>query len=296
MKSTYADALVDSILPETGRVHTSFSMVGASTGRLSSSDPNVQNIPIRTFEGRQIRTAFKAAPGHKLISADYSQIELRLVAHVADEASMIEAFQAGVDIHARTASEVFGIPLDELDSETRRRAKAINFGIIYGISAFGLARQLGIPQSDHVIILLPILKNSRILKPIWNAPKPKPAKWFCKHIIWTAHSYIWLYRKQPGNARLAERQAINAPIQGTAADIIKRAMIQLPPILAAQSIFADMLLQVHDELIFEVPAEQANDAMVVITDVMERAAEPVLSLAVPLVADAGMADSWAEAH
>jgi DNA polymerase-1 len=297
LKSTYADALVDSILSETGRVHTSFSMVGASTGRLSSSDPNVQNIPIRTAEGRQIRTAFVAAPGHKLISADYSQIELRLVAHVADEASMIEAFQAGVDIHSRTASEVFGKPLDVLDSETRRRAKAINFGIIYGISAFGLARQLGIPQSEARDYIASYFENFPNIKAYMERTKTKAREdGFVSTLFGRRIHISGFTSSNPAMRGFAERQAINAPIQGTAADIIKRAMIQLPQILATQSISADMLLQVHDELIFEVPTEQANDAMAVITDVMERAADPVVSLAVPLVAEAGMADSWAEAH
>ncbi len=297
LKSTYADALVDSILPETGRVHTSFSMVGASTGRLSSSDPNVQNIPIRTAEGRQIRTAFVAAPGHKLISADYSQIELRLVAHVANEASMIEAFQAGVDIHASTASEVFGIPLDALDSETRRRAKAINFGIIYGISAFGLARQLGIPQIEARDYIKSYFEKFPNIKAYMERTKTEAREYGFVSTLFGRRIHISGFTaSNPAMRGFAERQAINAPIQGTAADIIKRAMVQLPPILAAQSIPADMLLQVHDELIFEVPAEQADDAMAVITDVMERAADPVVSLAVPLVAEAGMADSWAEAH
>ena len=297
LKSTYADALVGSILPETGRVHTSFSMVGASTGRLSSSDPNVQNIPIRTVEGRQIRTAFVAAPGHKLISADYSQIELRLVAHVANEASMIEAFQAGVDIHARTASEVFGIPLDALDSETRRRAKAINFGIIYGISAFGLARQLNIPQSESRDYIASYFEKFPNIKAYMERTKTEARQdGFVSTLFGRRIHISGFTASNPAMRGFAERQAINAPIQGTAADIIKRAMIQLPPILAARSISADMLLQVHDELIFEVPAEQAHGAMAVITDVMERAADPVVSLTVPLIAEAGMADSWAEAH
>ena len=297
LKSTYADALVESILPETGRVHTSFSMVGASTGRLSSSDPNVQNIPIRTAEGRQIRTAFVAAPGHKLISADYSQIELRLVAHVANESSMIEAFQAGVDIHARTASEVFTIPLDKLDSETRRRAKAINFGIIYGISAFGLARQLGIPQGEARDYIAAYFEKFPNIKAYMERTKTEAREdGFVSTLFGRRIHISGFTASNPAMRGFAERQAINAPIQGTAADIIKRAMIQLPPVLAAQSIPAAMLLQVHDELIFEVPTDRANDAMTVITDVMEGAASPVVSLAVPLVAEAGMADSWAEAH
>ena len=297
LKSTYADALVESILPETGRVHTSFSMVGASTGRLSSSDPNVQNIPIRTAEGRQIRTAFVAAPEYKLISADYSQIELRLVAHVANESSMIEAFQADVDIHARTASEVFGIPLDKLDGETRRRAKAINFGIIYGISAFGLAKQLGIPQGEARDYITAYFEKFPNIKAYMEHTKTKAREdGFVSTLFGRRIHISGFTSSNPAMRGFAERQAINAPIQGTAADIIKRAMIQLPQVLAAKSLPAVMLLQVHDELIFEVPANRANDAMTVITDVMERAAYPIVSLAVPLVAKAGMADSWAEAH
>ena len=297
LKSTYADALVESILPETGRVHTSFSMVGASTGRLSSSDPNVQNIPIRTAEGRQIRTAFVAAPGHKLISADYSQIELRLVAHVAEEASMIAAFQSGADIHASTASEVFGIPLDQLDSETRRRAKAINFGIIYGISPFGLARQLGIQQAESRDYINAYFEKFPNIKAYMERTKTEAREdGFVETLFGRRIHISGFTASNPAMRGFAERQAINAPIQGSAADIIKRAMIQLPVALAEQSIPADMLLQVHDELIFEVPEEWAEAAVTLITGVMERAGEPVLKLAVPLIAEAGIADSWAEAH
>ena len=229
LKSTYADALVDSILPVTGRVHTSFSMVGASTGRLSSSDPNVQNIPIRTAEGRQIRTAFVAAPGHKLISADYSQIELRLVAHVAEEASMIAAFRSGADIHASTASEVFGIPLDQLDSETRRRAKAINFGIIYGISPFGLARQLGIQQAESRDYINAYFEKFPNIKAYMERTKTEAREDGFVETLFGRRIHISGFAASNLATRgFAERQAINAPIQGSAADIIKRAMIQLP--------------------------------------------------------------------
>jgi len=297
LKSTYADALVDSILPETGRVHTSFSMVGASTGRLSSSDPNIQNIPIRTAEGRQIRTAFVAAPGCKLISADYSQIELRLVAHVAGEASMIDAFKAGVDIHARTASEVFGIPLDDLDSETRRRAKAINFGIIYGISAFGLARQLSIPQSESRDYINAYFEKFPNIKAYMERTKTEAREDGYVETLFGRRIHISGFTaSNPAMRGFAERQAINAPIQGTAADIIKRAMIRLPQQMAEKAVPADMLLQVHDELIFEVPDGRVDDATAIIIEVMETAAAPVLDLAVPLVVEAGVANSWAEAH
>ena len=297
LKSTYADALVESILPETGRVHTSFSMVGASTGRLSSSDPNVQNIPIRTAEGRQIRTAFVAKPGHKLISADYSQIELRLVAHVANEATMIDAFKQGVDIHARTASEVFGVPLDQMDGETRRRAKAINFGIVYGISAFGLGRQLGIRQGEARDYIAAYFDNFPGIKSYMERIKNEAREDGFVETLFGRRIHInGIKGNNPAMRGFAERQAINAPIQGSAADIIKRAMIRLPAALDAANLNAVMLLQVHDELIFEVPEDQATDAMALITHVMENAADPVLSLSVPLVAEAGIADSWAEAH
>ena len=297
LKSTYADALVESILATTGRVHTSFSMVGASTGRLSSSDPNVQNIPIRTAEGRQIRTAFVAAAGHKLISADYSQIELRLVAHVAQETTMIEAFRAGIDIHARTASEVFGVPLDQMDSETRRRAKAINFGIIYGISAFGLARQLGIPRGEASDYIAAYFKNFPGIRDYMERIKVSAREDGFVETLFGRRIHISGF--SGGNQAMrgfAERQAINAPIQGSAADIIKRAMIRIPAALKAAGLSATMLLQVHDELIFEAPEAEAEATKALITSVMENAADPVLTLAVPIVAEAGIADSWADAH
>ena len=297
LKSTYADALVESILATTGRVHTSFSMVGASTGRLSSSDPNVQNIPIRTAEGRQIRTAFIAAGGHKLISADYSQIELRLVAHVAQETTMIEAFRAGIDIHARTASEVFGVPLDQMDSETRRRAKAINFGIIYGISAFGLARQLGISRAEASDYITAYFKNFPGIRDYMERIKVSAREDGFVETLFGRRIYISGF--SGGNQAMrgfAERQAINAPIQGSAADIIKRAMIRIPAALKAAGLSATMLLQVHDELIFEAPEAEAEATKALITSVMENAADPVLTLAVPIVAEAGIADSWADAH
>ena len=297
LKSTYTDALMKSINPDSGRVHTSYSMVGASTGRLSSSDPNLQNIPIRTHEGRQIRTAFVARKGYKLISADYSQIELRLVAHVAGEESMIAAFHKGVDIHAQTAAEVFNVPLEQMDAETRRRAKAINFGIIYGISGFGLARQLSIPQGEARDYIKAYFERFPGIRAYMDE-----AKQFAKvnHYVETLFGrrihIPQIEDKNQAVRAFAERQAINAPIQGSAADIIKRAMIRLPAALRAENIDADMLLQVHDELIFEVPEDQTDKAVAAITRIMEEAAAPVLSLKVPLVAEAGIADSWAEAH
>ena len=297
LKSTYTDTLMKSINPDSGRVHTSYSMVGASTGRLSSSDPNLQNIPIRTPEGRQIRTAFVARKGFKLISADYSQIELRLVAHVAGEESMIAAFHKGVDIHAQTAAEVFNVPLEQMDAETRRRAKAINFGIIYGISGFGLARQLSIPQGEARDYIKAYFERFPGIRAYMDE-----AKQFAKvnHYVETLFGrrihIPQIEDKNQAVRAFAERQAINAPIQGSAADIIKRAMIRLPAALRGKNIDADMLLQVHDELIFEVPEEQTDNAVAAITRIMEEAAAPVLSLKVPLVVEAGIADSWAEAH
>ena len=297
LKSTYTDALNASVNPRTLRVHTSFSMVGASTGRLSSSDPNLQNIPIRTQEGRQIRKAFIAAPGHQLISADYSQIELRLVAHVAQEQSMLNAFSQGVDIHAQTASEVFGVPLADMDAETRRRAKAINFGIIYGISAFGLARQLGIGRSEAARYIGAYFERFPGIQSYMDE-----AKDFAKthHYVQTLFGRkIHIQQIASSNQAVrafAERQAINAPIQGSAADIIKRAMVKLPDALTARQLDAKMLLQVHDELIFEVPELQAEQAKSVIIEVMESAHLPTLSLSVPLIAEAGIGHSWADAH
>ena len=297
LKSTYTDALMASVNKRTGRVHTSFSMVGAATGRLSSSDPNLQNIPIRTQEGRQIRGAFIARPGYKLISADYSQIELRLVAHVAQEQTMLEAFRNGVDIHAQTASEVFGVPLDQMDAETRRRSKAINFGIVYGISGFGLARQLSIPQSEARDYIATYLDRFPGIRTYMNDAREFAREHLYVETLFGRRIHI----EQIGASNQAmrgfsERQAINAPIQGSAADIIKRAMVCLPEELSAQGLAADMLLQVHDELIFEVPEEQAEQSVQLIKSVMENAALPIVQLSVPLIVDAGIADSWSEAH
>ena len=297
LKSTYTDALVADINPETGRIHTSYSMAAASTGRLSSNDPNLQNIPIRTEEGRKIRTAFVAPDGFRLLSVDYSQIELRLVADIAGLDSMRQAFLDGVDIHAQTASEVFGVPLAAMDSETRRKAKAINFGIIYGISGFGLARQLGVPQSEARDYIDTYFKRYPGIREYMEEIKA-----FCRQ-----HGYVetrfgrrvhipGIKDANPARRAFSERAAINAPIQGTAADIIKRAMIRMPPKLAAAGLQARMLLQVHDELLFEVPENQLDDTSAVVREVMETAGHPVLALSVPLIAEAGVGSNWAEAH
>ena len=238
-----------------------------------------------------------AAPGCKLISADYSQIELRLVAHVAGESAMIEAFQEGVDIHARTASEVFGVPLDAMDGETRRRAKAINFGIIYGISGFGLARQLGISQGEARDYIAAYFENFPGIRTYMDNIKTEARETGYVETLFGRRIHInGIASSNQAQRGFAERQAINAPIQGSAADIIKRAMVRLPAAMQDAGIDARMLLQVHDELIFETEAHLADDAVAVITGVMEAAAAPVLSLAVPLVAEAGIADSWADAH
>ena len=297
LKSTYTDALNASVNARTQRVHTSFSMVGASTGRLSSSDPNLQNIPIRTQEGRQIRKAFIAQPGYKLISADYSQIELRLVAHVAQEKSMLEAFSNGVDIHAQTAAEVFDVPIEDMDAETRRRAKAINFGIIYGISAFGLARQLSIGRSEAARYIGAYFERFPGIQSYMEEAKAFAKTHQFVQTLFGRKIHIQQITSSNQAVRaFAERQAINAPIQGSAADIIKRAMIALPEALRNEKLDARMLLQVHDELIFEVPEEQAEKTQSVIVSVMQSAHLPAIELSVPLIAEAGIGHSWADAH
>ncbi|MBM9401912.1 DNA polymerase I [Gluconacetobacter azotocaptans] len=293
LKSTYADALVGQADPRSGRVHTSFQMAITSTGRLSSNEPNLQNIPIRTEEGGRIRRAFVAAPGHVLLSADYSQIELRLLAHVADIAPLREAFALGQDIHARTASEVFGIPIAGMDPLTRRRAKAINFGIIYGISAFGLGRQLGISPGEARSYIDAYFARYPGIRDYMDRMRAE-AK---------AQGYVttpfgrrcWVPGIDDRNAArraYAERQAINAPLQGGAADIIKRAMVRLPAALADAGLDGSLLLQVHDELLFEVQARDADALSALVKQVMESAA----SLSVPLVVETGTGSNWADAH
>lgn len=298
LKSTYTDALVEDINPQTKRVHTSYSMVGAQTGRLSSTDPNLQNIPIRTAEGRRIREAFIAEPGCKLISLDYSQIELRLVAEIADLDALKQAFQDGLDIHAMTASEVFGVPLKEMDSETRRKAKAINFGIIYGISAFGLANQIGVSRTEAKDFIDRYFERfPGIRKFMDDTIEGCREKGYVETLFGRRIHLGGINDKNPMRRGYAERQAINAPIQGTAADIIKRAMIRIPGALAEAGLDGvTMLLQVHDELIFEAPADMAEKAVPVIRDVMEGAAGPARTLSVPLEVEAGIADNWREAH
>ncbi|HYF85793.1 DNA polymerase I [Azospirillum sp.] len=293
LKSTYTDALQEKISPVTGRVHTAFALAATNTGRLSSTDPNLQNIPVRTEEGKKIRRAFVASPGHKLLSVDYSQIELRLVAEMANIQALKDAFRDGLDIHAATAAQVFGIPLDQMTPDIRRKAKAINFGIIYGISGFGLGRQLGIAPGEANAFIKTYLERFHELK-VWM----ESIKAFARQ-----HGYVvtlfgrrcympGIQDKNAARRAFAERQAINAPIQGTAADIMKRAMNRMPAALAAAGSSARMLLQVHDELLFEVPEAEAEDAARIVRGVMEGAAH----LGVPLVAEAGIGDNWEEAH
>jgi DNA polymerase-1 len=297
LKSTYTDALQEQINPKTGRVHTSFALAATSTGRLSSTDPNLQNIPVRTEEGRKIRRAFVAEKGSVLLSVDYSQIELRLAAHIADVPQLKEAFRQGADIHAMTASQVFGIPAEGMDPMVRRRAKAINFGIIYGISAFGLAAQLGIPQGDARAYIEAYFKRyPEILDYMERTKKLAREKGYVVTLFGRRCHVPGIADKNPARRSFMERAAINAPLQGTAADIIKRAMIRVPPALAKARLQARMLLQVHDELLFEVPEAEAKEAAALVKQVMEGACAPALELDVPLVADTGIGDNWADAH
>ena len=293
LKNTYADALVERISLKTGRVHTSYSMAATSTGRLASSDPNLQNIPVRTPEGRKIRRAFIAEKGHRLLSADYSQIELRLLAHVAGIDALKDAFHNGADIHALTASQVFGVPLDGMDAMTRRRAKAINFGIIYGISAFGLARQLGISNAEAGRYIDSYFERYPGIRDYMERTKEEArANGYVTTLFGRRCHVRGIKDKNQGRRNFAERAAINAPIQGGAADIIKRAMIRLPGALENAGLKAAMLLQVHDELIFEVPVDEISDTLPIVREIMEGAAR----LDVPLVVDTGLGDNWDEAH
>jgi len=293
LKGTYTDALQAQINEKSQRVHTSFSLAATNTGRLSSNEPNLQNIPIRTEEGRKIRYAFVAEDGHKLISVDYSQIELRLVAQIADVALLKQAFLDGTDIHAMTASQVFNVPLAEMTPETRRKAKAINFGIIYGISGFGLAAQLGIPQGEATAFIRAYLDRLPELKAWMDETKRIARERGWVETLFGRKCHVpGIKDPNPARRAFAERQAINAPIQGTAADIIKRAMGRLPHALAAEGLKARMLLQVHDELLFEAPEDEAQRTAELAQRVMQSAA----TLEVPLIAEAGIGRSWAEAH
>ena len=293
LRSTYTDALVAQINPETRRVHTSYAQAIASTGRLSSTDPNLQNIPIRTEEGRKIRKAFVADKGNVLLSADYSQIELRLLAHVAGIETLRQAFRDGQDIHAMTASEVFGIPVEGMEPAIRSRAKAINFGIIYGISPFGLARQLAIPQGEAKTYIENYFEKFPGIKDYMETTKTFAREHGYVQTIFGRKCHTpGIGDKNPARRNFSERAAINAPLQGAAADIIKRAMIRINPALNQAGLGARMLLQVHDELIFEVPEKELDDTAVLVKKVMEDAAH----LDVPLVVETGSGPNWDEAH
>jgi len=297
LKSTYTDALVEEINPRTGRVHTCFALAVASTGRLSSNDPNLQNIPIRTEEGRKIRRAFVASKGHKLLSVDYSQIELRLAADMAGIEPLRQAFADGVDIHALTASQVFGVPVAGMDPMVRRRAKAINFGIIYGISPFGLAQQLSIPQAEAKAYIEAYFARYPGIRDYMDRTKATARKQGYVTTLFGRRCHVpGINDKNPARRSFMERASINAPLQGTAADIIKRAMIRIPPALAAARLAGRMLLQVHDELLFEVPEAEVEATATLVRRVMEGAALPAVELAVPLVAESGVGDNWAAAH
>ena len=298
LMSTYTDSLPQHINPTSGRIHTSYALASTTTGRLASTDPNLQNIPIRTKEGREIRTAFVAERGHKLISADYSQIELRVLAHIAEIPQLTRAFSDGLDIHAMTASEMFGVPVQGMPADVRRRAKAINFGIIYGISAFGLAAQLGISKPEAGEYIATYFKRFPGIRDYMDSMKAfARQRGFVETIFGRRIHYPEINTKNPSMRGFLERASINAPIQGSAADIIRRAMIRMPDALkAAQLGSVRMLLQVHDELVFEAKDAEVDRAMQTITRVMEKAAEPAVRLRVPIQVDAKAADNWEAAH
>lgn len=291
LKSTYSDALQKQINPHTGRVHTSFGMTVTSTGRLSSNDPNLQNIPIKSKDGMKIRQAFEAKPGWKFVSLDYSQVELRLLAHMADLPSLQESFQHGEDIHAKAASEVFGVPLDEVTPGLRSHAKVINFGIIYGISAQGLSRQLRIPRADAAKHIKTYLKRYPGIKTYMEERKREAQEQGYVKTLFGRHCYIQgINEKNFARRGFAERAAINAPLQGTVADIIKRAMIKSGPALQDQGLKAKLLLQIHDELIFEVPDDEVEHTISIIKPIMENQVQ----LKVPLIVDTGVGQTWAD--
>jgi len=297
LKGTYTENLIAAIAPATGRVHTSYALAATTTGRLSSSDPNLQNIPIRTEEGRKIRKAFIADPGKVLISADYSQIELRLLAHIGDIPQLKKAFQDGLDIHAMTASEMFGVPIEGMPSDVRRRAKAINFGIVYGISAFGLANQLGIGQGEAGAYIKTYFERFPGIQAYMEATKAFVREHgYATTIFGRRINIPEVQSKSVAQRQFSERAAINAPIQGAAADVMRRAMVRMPAALQAAGLTAKMLLQVHDELVFEAPEAEAEATCAVARQVMETAAAPAVDMMVPLTVEARAALNWDEAH
>jgi DNA polymerase-1 len=297
LRGTYTDALPNYVNPDTGRVHTSYALASTSTGRLASIEPNLQNIPIRTEEGRRIRQAFISHKGAKLISADYSQIELRLLAHIADIPELKKAFADGLDIHAMTASEMFGVPVKDMPAEVRRRAKAINFGIIYGISAFGLANQLGIARGEADDYIKKYFQRFPGIRDYMEGTKAFAHKnGYVSTLFGRAMHIGAINSSNPGHRGGAERAAINAPIQGTAADIIRRAMIRLPEAVEGERLSAKMLLQVHDELVLEATDEEVEKTSKIVKAVMEKASLPAVALSVPLTVEVRAAANWDAAH
>ncbi|MBO9433848.1 DNA polymerase I [Ruegeria sp. R13_0] len=294
LKSTYTDALQTHINPDTGRVHTSYSITGANTGRLASTDPNLQNIPVRTEEGRRIREAFIAEPGNVMVSLDYSQIELRILAHIAEIPALKQAFADGLDIHAMTASEMFDVPLDEMTPDIRRQAKAINFGVIYGISGFGLARNLRIPRAEAQGFIDRYFERFPAIRAYMDDTVAFAKENGYVQTLFGRKIHTPEINAKGPHAGFSRRAAINAPIQGTAADVIRRAMVRMPE--AIKGLPAKMLLQVHDELLFEVAEDAVDEVIGVARDVMEGASDPAVKLDVKLVVDAGQGANWAEAH
>ena len=297
LKSTYTDALPTFINRKTNRIHTSYAMSSTSTGRLSSSDPNLQNIPIRNEDGREIRSAFIAEVGSSLISADYSQIELRIIAHMANDSNLKQAFREKIDIHSLTASEVFGVPLKNMDNEIRRKAKAINFGIIYGISAFGLSNQLDISRSEASDYIRSYFEKFPSIRDYMETTKEfAKENGFVKTLFGRKCIIDSSMNRGPGGKAFMERAAINAPIQGTAADIIKRAMIKIPKILKKENLSSKMIMQVHDELIFETKDQEVEKTIAIVKEEMSNAHKPVIDLSVDLVVEAAFGKNWDEAH
>ena len=297
LKSTYTDALPNFINKNTKRIHTSYSMSSTSTGRLSSSDPNLQNIPIKNEEGKMIRSAFIAEDGYSLISADYSQIELRIIAHISDDNNLKNAFKNDIDIHSLTASEVFGVPIEDMSQDIRRKAKAINFGIIYGISPFGLSNQLDISRSEASDYIRSYFEKFPSIRDYMESTKEfAKNNGFVKTLFGRKCIIDDSGNRGPGGKAFMERAAINAPIQGTAADIIKRAMIKIPKNLKKENLETKMIMQVHDELIFETKDSEIEKTMSIVIKEMSEAHKPVVDLSVDLKVEAASGKNWDQAH